>query len=793
MNLFTLLALAAASPIESDTLRNFNIEEAVVVSSPKETGPLRRQALSVQLFHADQLSKRGVTSAKDLSQMTPNVYMPDYGSRLSSACYIRGIGSRINTPAVGLYVDNVPYVDKSSYDFSFQNVDRVDLLRGPQGTLYGQNTMGGLLHIYTANPMTHKGTDISAGWTSRTGGRRASFTTFLHPSNQMGLSLTGYYTGENGFYRNQTTGKKQDGSESAGGRLRWSWRPTSKVKMDWTASYEYSDEEACPYFLLPNEKKPTPNPFVGTISQNRPSSYRRDIFNTGLTVEHRLPKLTFSSITSYQYLNDRLFMDQDFTALDIFSLEQRQKSHAVTEELALKNKPESSVWQWTTGVYAMYRHLDTGCPVNFYQDGMHFLNKQFAQSMPPFVALKFTGENLPFNAALSTPSANIALYHQSTVQLPVEGLSFTLGARLDYNHMKLNLTSGLDEAVPYHLGIKMGKLALEHDFAARPEMNSNITHDDWQVLPKAAVNYQLPEGLGNVYLSATKGYRAGGYNIQAYSDLSQNLLRRNMMLDVKDYCVTTINRLPMPEETKQNAIKGMTAMIDANMPAQPHADELYYKPEYTWSYEAGAHLNFMDKKLQFDVSAFLMSTRDQQLARFAQSGMGRVMVNAGRSRSCGVETALRSRLWQDRLELAATYGYTHAVFTHYDLGKSPVTKQELRYDNNRVPFVPEHTFSFTADYEQPLNHRFFKAFSLGSGVQGAGSIYWDEANQYQQKFYATLTAHAGLKLAGQVEVEVWGRNLTGARYSSFTFESMGNRFAQYATPRHFGADIKWHF
>ena len=207
---------AALSPTEVvvDTLKNFDIEEAVVVASPKETKQLRKQPLSVSLFDASSLKHRNVSAVKDLSAYAPNFFMPDYGSRLTSACYIRGIGSRINTPAVGLYVDNVPYADKSAYDFSFQGIERVDVLRGPQGTLYGRNTMGGLLRIFTASPITHHGTDVSAGigtgWkTSKTMLRNASFTTYLHPAERMGLSVGGYYEGKDGFFTNTANHKKQ--------------------------------------------------------------------------------------------------------------------------------------------------------------------------------------------------------------------------------------------------------------------------------------------------------------------------------------------------------------------------------------------------------------------------------------------------------------------------------------------------------------------------------------------------------------------------------------------------------
>lgn len=810
--MLTLPLLALITPVSTvDSLKNFDIEEAVVVASPKENKQLRKQPVSVTLFDAATLRQRKATSVKELSAYAPNFFMPSYGSRLTSACYIRGIGSRINTPAVGLYVDNVPYVDKSAYDFSFQGIDRVDILRGPQGTLYGRNTMGGLVRIFTADPITHSGTDLTAGigkgWNqSRTMSRHAAFTTYLHPADRMGLSVGGYYEGQDGYYRNSATGKKQDDSEAGGGRLRLSWRPTDVVKLDWTASYEYSHEGACPYFLLGKTADfadgfATSKSFDGQeLAQNRPSTYRRNLFNTGLGVEHRLPNLTLTSITAYQYLDDRLQMDQDFTAADIFTLCQKQKMSTVSEEIALKSAHPDRRWTWTTGFFAMYQSLRTDCPVTFYADGVGFLNSQIASSLPtsPSISVAFTGNEIPFNALLKTPSVNAALFHQSNVRI-VKGLNLTLGLRLDYDHRELDLSSGIAAAngastVPYHFGMSMGPtMSFDTDLAADATFGGKLRHDSWQVLPKAALSYTLPRDLGTVYVSVAKGYRSGGYNIQSYSDISQQQLRRQMMLGVKEYSITTVNAIPgMPDAVKQKAIAGMTSVLDRLIPSEANLSTLYYKPEYTWSYEAGIHHNLADKALQLDLSAFYMKTRDQQIARFAESGMGRVMVNAGRSRSTGVELGVRSQLCRDRLNLAASYGYTHAEFTSYDMGTS-AAGQQVDYTGNRVPFVPAHTMSASVDFRQPLADSFVRAFGIGADVKGAGSIEWNEANTFHQDFYATLGAHLDADLSGGVGISLWARNLTGTRYATFAFDSMNNRFAQYATPRTFGIDLKWHF
>ncbi len=793
--MLSLLLPAAVSAVPADTLRRFDIEEAVVVASPKETARLRSQPVAVSLFDGRALKWRGASSLKDLSAAAPSLYMPDYGSRLTSAVYVRGVGSRINTPAVGLYVDNIPYADKTSYDFSFLGVERVDVLRGPQGTLYGRNTMGGLVRVFTADPLTHSGTEVSAGFTTRTAGRRAALTTYLHPTRNSALSLGGHYEGQNGFWRNATTGHKQDASDAGGGRLRWAWNASPRVRLDWTASYEYSDEAACPYFVLGTEDG-TAGKDAGKIAQNRPSSYRRSVFNTGIGVEHRLPRVTLTSTTAYQALSDRLFMDQDFTSADIFSLCQQQRIHTVSEEIALKSKAgRDRRWVWTTGAYVMYQHLRTTCPVTFYTEGVDYLNAQMSAGMANSPArVAFTGAEIPFASRFRTPTANAAVFHQSTLRL-LPALELTLGLRVDYDHHSLDLNAGTESgAVPYSVRVAMGSaMAYDTELSAAPALAGKHRHDTWQTLPKAALSYTLPRGLGNVYASVAKGYRSGGYNIQAYSQLAQNALRRDMMEGIKDYCTEQINANPhIPQASKDKAVAGMTAVLDRLTPDAPTADELWYKPEYTWSYEAGIHHNLVGKALQLDLAGFLMRTRDQQLSQFATAtGFGRNVVNAGKSRSAGIEASVRSQLLSDRLNLSASFGWTDAKFTSYEATAS--TGETISYRGKRVPFVPQHTFSASADFRQPLSGGFLRAFSVGADVKGAGRVMWDEANTHSQPFYALLGARLEAELAGGVSVCLWGRNLTATRYATFSFESLSQRFAQYGSPRRFGADVRWRF
>ena len=125
----------------------------VSVTAIKEAGAdLTLKPLASTVVGQSQLERLGIVTMKGVSEIAPNFYIPDYGSRMTSSIYVRGIGARIDQPVVGLNVDNVPFLNKDSYDFDLADIERIEVLRGPQSTLYGRNTMGGLINIYTLSP-----------------------------------------------------------------------------------------------------------------------------------------------------------------------------------------------------------------------------------------------------------------------------------------------------------------------------------------------------------------------------------------------------------------------------------------------------------------------------------------------------------------------------------------------------------------------------------------------------------------------------------------------------------------
>ena len=128
-----------------------------------------------------------------------------------------------------------------------------------------------------------------------------------------------------------------------------------------------------------------------------------------------------------------------------------------------------------------------------------------------------------------------------------------------------------------------------------------------------------------------------------------------------------------------------------------------------------------------------------------------------------------------RLNATCNYGYTHATFTEYDDG-------EADYTDNKVPFVPTYTLNVGAEYTiGPL--------AFGADCTSIGKTYWTEDNKLWQKPYATLNAHVGLRL-GNLDVCIWGRNLTDSHFDTFSFVTMNRVFAQHGKPSQVGVDVR---
>ena len=399
---------------------------------------------------------------RDVSAYVPSFAMPAYGSRYTSAMYVRGIGSRMSNTAVGVYYDNIPLQSPAAFNSHFYMTDRVDVIRGPQGTLYGANTEAGIVRISSKDPMTYQGTDVllglSSGW-----GRNVEVAHFHRPSDRLAFSAAGFYKAQDGFFRNVNLDRQNDKGLEAGGKLRLVWQPLERLKFDLTGDYQYSDQNAFPYGVYDEEEEWASLPSTTVLPY-----YKRNMVNSGLTIGYQLNGYSLTSTTSFQHLFDRLQQDVDYLPVDKVIMQQHQKMNAVTEELVLRSTRQG-IWQHATGIYASRQSLHTTASVAFgdgvtgpmaqgilaaMRNGMvrgmagGMVQRFLAQGMSPEAAqaaatsaaeaavdamgLNMAAEIPPVPSFFKLPQTNLAAYHESNLTL-FDRLTLTLGLRYDYS------------------------------------------------------------------------------------------------------------------------------------------------------------------------------------------------------------------------------------------------------------------------------------------------------------------------------------------------------------------------
>lgn len=761
------LSVPAGEDALLDSIRTLETDEVVIRSSSKETNDLWSVPEAVSLITPAKISNRQIESVKDLSAFVPNLFIPDYGSKMTTPIYLRGVGARSSGQSVAMYVDNIPYMDKSTFDFEFMDIQRIEVLRGPQGTLYGRNAMGGIINVYTLSPFEYQGHKLSVGG-GNYGNWNVKISKLAKLSDKVGLSVGAYYEREGGYFQNEFTGKKVDEGQSAGGRLKLEWKINPRLKAMLASSFDFTDQGAFAYGLYDKESGK-----INPVDYNDRGNYLRRMSNNSLRFEYRTDKILLTSNTGYQWLNDDMWMDQDFTRQSIFTINQRQRQNSINQEIAIRSVKEQD-YQWSVGAFGFYNHLTTDGDVLFKQDGIRNILQPVFDNIQMPVALTILNDEIPNPGTYRTPTVGGAVFHQSTFNdLLTDGLSLTLGLRLDYEkqYLKYNTSMAIDLLAQN----KPGGIPMLPPAGVEMPISKNLVGKDdqdfLQWLPKVSLKYECtPEIM--TYFTVAKGYKAGGYNIQMFSEVMQDSLRNSRP------SMGGGSGRPGASATKTDA-------TDGNI-----RNALAYKPEQTWNYELGTRGTFWNGLLNAELALFLMDIKDVQLTQFVNGGSGRILTNAGKGRSYGVEVSLGLRPVAG-FSIDVNYGFTHATFRDYD-GGTDKAGNEVDYKGKFIPYVPQHTFSVGAAYSLNLPNKWVNQMTFAAQYTGAGCIYWNEANDVQQPFYGLLNAKVSFR-HDFVRLELWSRNILDADYGAFYFESFGNSFIQRGKPFTCGANLVFAF
>ena len=723
----------------------------IEVSVSRQPSAVSNQPSAVSVIDNRLIEETQAVSPKDISILAPNVYMPDYGSAMTGSVYIRGLGSRINEPVLGMVMDGVPLLDKNMYDHTMQDIKRIELLTGPQGSLYGRNSPGGVMEIRTIQPLdlTTRLIRGEVGYaTANQVNAQASYyqpSAVSHQPSVFGWGIAMRYRRTEGFYTNAFTGQIIDGGQQAGGRIVLDGKPNNDWRITGSVHADWIKQGAFPYAAAQ----------TGIIAYNAPAGYERLVVMPSLRALYEQNGYKLSLVASYQMLRDNMLMDQDYTTDDIFTLNQRQQQHNATFDALLTNSlnTNSLNYEWQVGISSFAKTNQMSAPVTFMRQGIEELilgnANRGIQTVFPDDSIEISNQTLPINSDFGLYNAGAAIYHQSHLQ--IDKWHIRAGLRLDYEYTQMNYISTAD--LNYRFTMIMSELA-----PVNTRIQGTKSAHYIQVLPRLALSYE--HDWVTAYAYAAKGYKAGGYNPQIFSTITQNQVMTDLAAD-------------------------MGMHLDM---ADPHFSDVaitQYKPEKDWTFEIGAH--FMPVEgLKIDIDAFHIQCFDQQVTIFPNGKTtGRMMANAARSRIWGVETALHYRWnkgkWRGIAD--ASYGFTDARFIDFNDGMG-------NYAGNYIPYAPQHTLHGIIMAKYQVGKKWLEAVSLAARVNMVGPVYWNEQNDCKQAPYALLGANVSLYWK-YIQLQIWAKNLTGTQYNVFYFRSMGNDFLQKGKPRELGATIKF--
>lgn len=753
--------------------RSATIEE-VIVTAQKVEESLQDTPVSVAAFSQDDLEQIGVSEARDVAKFTPNLTMrKQTASQDNYAIAIRGVSSGETAlaidPTVGIYHDGVYIARSTGAAFDIVDLQRIEVLRGPQGTLFGRNTIGGAINIITQKPRGEFAFKQGVSYGARDS-RRYHTTIDTPAMGDFAAKVSFLRTAYDGEHKSLYTGEDLGQGESNAVRLAVNWAPSETFSLDY--SYDKSDRENNPNTQQLSFVRPLHVASGGAILSQAAAyadpdrvgklavrnsdddvSYS-DIDGHSVTAEWDMSEqLTMKWISSYREWNSGTVATDfgSFPSDGATVFDASGRFVPGSSPIAIAPIPagtlvpvfdalrDSAQRQHTHEIQFIGNAFESRLN---YIAGLYYFQEKASETNPQFFTLAGglvgygPGIDVHFgspNFAYSTDNKSLAVFGQATYTVTTN-LDVTLGLRYTEDEKETSLTNSFNNSV-----------------------QTFVDDDSWTKFnPSLTVDYRWNEQL-STYAKVATGYRSGGYNVRSSSEA--------------DF------RKPFDEED-------------------------------VVSYEIGWKSDLLDRRLRLNGSIFHLEYSDRQIAQFAagSGGASTVIVNAGESTTTGLEL---EGMWQvtQGLRLIASYGYLDLEYDEFITGEvNRVTgfptgvNRDIADDANTNLYAPENSASLAVEYE-------FAPWSFGQLRLRADAYYTDEISFHPQfDLYDESDEHhvvnARATLAdipmgrdGTLKLSAWGKNLENKEYRDFgiDFGSLGIVTNTYAPLRSWGLDIVYEF
>lgn len=748
MTLLALLPLSMGIQMASAQERTLQLEE-IVVSASRREGSLQDVAASISALGGNSLANRGITNFEDIKQMAAGLYLEMPTNSSSASIRIRGVGTAGNSgldSSVGVVVDGV-YQNFPGMAFTeLMDIDRIEVLRGPQGTLFGRNTTAGVINIQTRNPETDAFSGHIQGVAGNLDNRELRGTLNIPLIvDKLAMRVSANTVERDGYSRNGFLGKDTFNQDREGARLKLLWHATDHLDVLWSSDYQNTksrvDQNMTVYGHdnitqgLPFSGQPW-SVIAGLLGKPLPPLEKRraqeDVLGGAedtlerhaLTIDWSLPGHALKSVSAYEEVEMSSVQDRDQTVLDMSYLTVASAARVITQEVVLSSERDGPL-SYLVGAFYQQEDLSTDVVMI---DGADAVALRGGMVLPP-----------------------------TLVTSPRENSSVAGFASVTYEFTdQLRLTGGVRYTEDTKDMAQIMQLPMPGSPTVMPTDNEK-TFREWTY--SAKLQYDVaPDKM--VYLAYDRGYKAGGFNAQNVGCILSDGLAS---------CLT---------------------------PSQ-----LVFDPETTDSIEVGLKSEWLDGRLRLNGAVFYQTYDDFQVSQ-AMLDQGFVLIsNAANVDSMGVELDLNAML-TDRLTLDASLAWVNSEYDEFE--NAPCTNpthtgcvngaQDL--SGKRLDNAPKTTANIGLAYRAPLSNALGLDWFARTDVSYRSDAYLHVAqdDRTRQGGYAIYNAMFGVETAdGQWKVTLWGKNLGDKQYSQLGDSSLGGVRMIPGVTRTYGVTADWRF
>ncbi|MES2824270.1 MAG: TonB-dependent receptor [Pseudomonadota bacterium] len=701
----------STTTLAHETLSPPAIEEVVVTAQMREEN-IQSVPIAIGVYNNDFLANIGASSLTETEYAIPNINFGAGGRNTRGEISIRGVGAYSrnigNDARIVVYVDGVLTGRSSTFDQSLIDVERIEVLRGPQGTLSGANAIVGVINIVTETPHDKPSftllTDIgNFDLRSVTGKLNLPVTADLYASLLVGT------TKQDGFVDNVTFNKHLQDTDRENAKLKFRYVGIENLTIDLGFDYLNDDAQSSNAQAIADVGKYTGfslAPAPRDVAHNAEEFSQRELTSTTINA-HYLTAQNYEivSTTGLRKSEFSELSEEDYSPFDVATSLFDEKNTQLSQEFRLVS-PQHETADYVIGVFFLDQDISTERHANFGADAAGIQSRY------------------PSNSSVAIPaSANTKSY-----------AAYSNGNWRFTN--KWEATGGI-RYIYETKNIDYSSIDTTGRFINERNLRDNETYKE--LLPKVGLNFHYSPNI-LMYGAISRGYKSGGWNADFISTL----------------------------------------------------ENFQINPEYAINYELGIKSTFFDDRLTLNTAAFSTKFHDFQVLQFAKDGAGNIIIfytNAGKVTSQGFELDTKMKIYSD-LSVSFNAALTKAKFDEFKNGDSAGND----YDNNKLPFAPEHTYYLALDYQHDFSESLTLYGHIDYGYSGSYFSHPDNRLINATSHHYIANSRLGVKIDDGWDISLWIKNITNEtnlRQRSVSF--LGIPRGYYDPPRSFGLTVKYNY